>query len=167
MSDDAAVLINEIASLDMQDKTALRAFAQRVEALDDPEAIESVCSHSRAVRAALGALRADLLTQLLARDERDEFIRRAGNSHFMSPVDITTMKVPRYVAVEQHACVCGAALMVPYDRQGGPGYGFDCPTCSAAYLARPVYREGEYRVSLEQDLRPAKKRKRRQAQSSQ
>jgi hypothetical protein len=167
MSDDPAVLIDAIDSLDLQDKPAVRAFAQRVEALGDAEAIESVCSRSRAVRAALGMLRAELLTQLLARDERDEFIRRASDSHFMSPVDLTTMKVPRYVAVEEHACVCGAALMVPYDRQGGPGYGFDCPTCSAAYLARPVYREGEYRVSLEQDLRPAKKRKRRSAHSPQ
>ena len=114
---------------------------------------------------AVGALRAELLTQLLAQDERDEFIRRASDVHFMSPVDLETMKVPRYLSVEEHSCACGAALMVPYERHGGPEYPFDCPACRAAYLARPVYREGEYRVTLEQDLRPAKKRKRRYAQA--
>ncbi len=165
MSDQAAELIDALASLDPHDKTAVRVFAQRVESLGDADAIEAVCSRSRSVRAAVGALRAELLTQLLAQDERDEFIRRASDVHFMSPVDLETMKVPRYLSVEEHSCACGAALMVPYERQGGPEYPFDCPTCRAAYLARPVYREGEYRVTLEQDLRPAKKRKRRYAQA--
>src|SRR5262245_12719024 len=59
MSDDASLLIDALDSLDIQDRSAVRAFAQRVDALADAEAIESVCSRSRAVRAALGVLRAE------------------------------------------------------------------------------------------------------------
>lgn len=163
MSVDAAVLIDALASLDVDDKTAVRLFAQQLESLGDRSVIDDVCSRSRAVRTAVGALRAEALTGLLARDERDEFIRRTSDAGYVSPVEFETLRVPRYVAVEEHACACGVALMIPYDKQGGPGYGFDCPSCAAAYMARPVYREGEYRVRLEQDLRPAKKRKRRAA----
>jgi len=163
MSVDTALLINALVSLDVDDKAAVRSFAQQLEALGDASVVDDLCTRSRAVRTAVGTLRAEVLTGLLARDERDEFIRRTSDASYVSPVEFESLRVPRYVAVEQHACACGAALMIPFDKQGGPGYGFDCPSCAAAYMARPVYREGEYRVHLEQDLRPAKKRKRRAA----
>lgn len=165
MSVDASVFIDALVSLNVQDKSAVRSYAQQLEALGDPQLVDDVCSRSRAVRAAIGVLRSEVLTTLLARDERDEFIRRASDASYVSFIEFESMRVPRYVAVEQHACACGVSLMIPYDKNGGPGYGFDCPSCAAAYMARPVYREGEYRVTLEQDLRPAKKRKKRYAQN--
>ncbi|MEI8254727.1 MAG: hypothetical protein WCJ30_03555 [Deltaproteobacteria bacterium] len=161
MGQQASVLFDALGSLDAEDRTAVRSFALRVEALGDAQAAGDLCGRSRAVRAAVGQLRAEALTVLLARDERDEFIRRASDADYMSPVEIESLRVPRYVAVDRHDCACGAALMIPYDKQGGPEYPFDCPACSSPFLARPVYQSGEYRIAVAQDLRPAKKRKKK------
>ncbi len=161
MGEQASVLIDALVSLDADDRSAVRSLALRVEALEDAQAAGDLCGRSRALRAAVGQLRAEALTVLLARDERDEFIRRASDADYMSPVEIESLRVPRYVAVERHDCGCGASLMIPYDRHGGPEYPFDCPMCSAPFLARPVYESGEYRIAVAQDLRPAKKRRRK------
>jgi hypothetical protein len=165
MGDDVAEFVGVLGSLNPDDKPAVRSLAQRVEALGDAEVVDDLCNRSRALRAAVGQLRAEALTVLLARDERDEFIRRASDLQYMSPVDLESLRVPRYVAVEQHNCACGKSLMIPYDKHGGPEFPFDCPACAAAYLARPVYCSGEYRVTVEQDFRPAKKRKRKPSNS--
>lgn len=151
-----------IRTLDVRDGSAVRALALKIEALGDPDRAAALCARSRALKAAVGKLRADALSALLARDARDEFIRLTADVAYMNPVDLSALRIPRYVSVEPYRCKCGVELLVPYDRQGGPGFGFECPHCTAPYLARPAYQQGQYRLMVEVDTRPAKKRKKRQ-----
>lgn len=151
----------ELERLDVSDGPAVRALALKIEALGDYRRAHEVYRCSNALRSAAGRLRADALTTLLAREERDEFMRRAADPAYMAPVDLAALRVPRYMAVEAHNCPCGATLMVPYHRQGGPSFSFHCPACSAPYLAKATFRGSEYRLHVESDTRPPKKRKRR------
>jgi hypothetical protein len=160
-ADPIAVLHAEIDVLDIRDKTAVRAIAAKIEALGDATQAHDLCSRSNAVRAAVGQMRAEALTAMLARDANEEFIRKTADAVFMAPVEIEALRIPRYVAVEQLPCACGAGLMIPYAKQGGPGFGFECPGCNGAFVARPSYAGGEYRVVIEADTRPPKKRRKR------
>jgi hypothetical protein len=101
------LLETELTTLDVRDGAAVRALAARVEALGDTARISQVCARSNAVRAAVGRLRADALAALLARDERDEFIRRTADREYMAAVELDALRVPRYVAIEPFACPCG------------------------------------------------------------
>src|SRR5437899_6542548 len=114
---------SQLSSLNINDSSAVRAFALRIEALEDPAHATELCTRSKALRRAIGQLRTEALASLLARDEREEFIRLTADSEYMEPVDLTTLRVPRYVNVEQHDCACGVALMVPFQRGGGPDFG--------------------------------------------
>src|SRR5207244_3423644 len=118
-------LEQEFAALDIQDRSAVRALAMRIESVGDRARVAEFCARSKALKAAVGALRADALAAMLARDAWDEFIRRTSDGAYMEPVDVGSMRVPKYVAVEQVACACGIALMIPFHRQGGPGFGFE------------------------------------------
>ena len=77
-------------------------------------------------------------------------------------LELEALRVPRYVSIANHACPCGASLLVPFPKHGGRGFGFDCPRCSAPFVVRLAYATGaEYRAAIEHDSRPAKKRRRR------
>jgi hypothetical protein len=154
-------LHTELTTLDTHDTSAVRALALKFEALGDPARVAEACARSRALKAAVGRLRAEALAALLARDAREDFIRLTADSTYMAPVDLETLRVPRYVAVESYGCACGTTLMVPFHKQGGPGFAFECPACATPYLARPVYSGHEYRLNVGVDTRPPKKRKRR------
>jgi hypothetical protein len=151
----------EIARLDIRDGPAVRALAQKLEALGDPAQAHELYCRSNALKRAVGSLRTDALFALLARDAREEFIQRTNDALYMAPVELEALRVPRYVAVQEHRCDCGAKLMVPFHKQGGPGFGFDCPACQAPYLARHAFTDGEYQIAIDVDTRPAKKRKKR------
>ena len=151
----------ELYAINIQDGLAVRAIAAKVDALDDPDEIREVCAQSRALRTALGKLRAEALSVLLARNDRDEFMRRAADREYMSHVELEMLRVPRFLAVESVECACSQRTMVPYDKQGGPPVAFECVGCAAPYLARPAYDGGGYALVVEPDVRPAKKRKRR------
>ncbi len=155
-------LLHELQRTDVRDELAVRSLAKRVDALATPEDIRALCAASRALRSAVGRLRADGLSALLARNERDEFVRRAGDREYMGPVSLDDVKVPRFLALGEHACGCGCTLYIPYDKQGGPPIGVECPGCASAYLAKPAYEGGSaYALRVEPDLRPAKKRKKK------
>jgi hypothetical protein len=163
MSVDAVdVLSEELATLNLNDASAVRSLAQKLEALGDLETVSNLCSRSNALKRAVGLLRTEALGELLTRDARDDFIALTANKAYMALVDLRSLRVPRYVSVETFNCTCDSTLMVPYPRLGGPSFPFDCPTCQIAYIAKVVYAGTEYRVAIEQDHRPAKKRKKRQ-----
>ena len=159
--DSADDLQNEVARLDIRDGPAVRSLAQKLDALGDQEQAHELYRCSNTLKRAVGTLRADALCALLARDARDEFILRTADALYMAPVELSSLKVPRYVAVQEHGCPCGKTLMVPFHKQGGPGFGFDCPACSAPYVAKHAFEGSEYRIAIEVDTRPAKKRKKR------
>lgn len=155
-------LLHELQRTDVRDELAVRLLARRVDALATPEDIRNLCSASRALRSAVGRLRADALSALLARNEREEFVRRAGDAEFMTPVAIEDVKVPRFLALGSYECSCGCALLIPYDRQGGPALNVECPSCASPYIAKPAYNGGgDHALRVEPDLRPAKKRKKK------
>lgn len=150
----------EARALDPRDVEAVKDLAQRVEACDEPVRAADVLGHSRALKEAVGRLRAEALSEQLSRNELVGFVARAAHGEYMDPVDLDALRVPRWMALDTHRCECGAALWIPFPAQGGPPLTLDCPSCLLGLLARPTYKAGRYELSVERDERPARKRRR-------